>query len=137
MPCYKKHKIFLIYSRLSTKEGLFTETTVKDQDIRFGKYNKDLYRECEWCYQVFEIEKAFKENAFMCNECYKLLQKEKIREVISPKIYIIYNENQEYRICTNIDRYFAEYIFRKENIKDKAGTLSGETLSIYLNSKTS
>ena len=73
----------------------------------------------------------------MCNECYKLLQKENIREVISPKIYIIYNENQEYRICTNIDRYFAEYIFRKENIKDKTGTVSGETLGIYLNSKTS
>ena len=51
--------MFLVYSRLSTKEGLFTETTVKDQDIRFGKYNKDLYGECEWCYQVFEIEKAF------------------------------------------------------------------------------
>ena len=43
MPCYKKHKAFLIYSRLSTKEGLFTETTVKDQDVRFGKYNQDLY----------------------------------------------------------------------------------------------
>ena len=28
-------------------------------------------------------------------------------------------------------------IFRKENIKDKAGTVSGETLGIYLNSKTS
>ena len=49
--------MFLVYSRLSTKEGLFTETTVKDQDIRFGKYNKDLYRECEWCYQVFELKK--------------------------------------------------------------------------------
>ena len=77
MPCYKKHKAFLIYCRLSTKEGLFTETTVKDQDVGFAKYNQDLYRECEWCYQVFEIEKAFKENEFMCNECYKLLQKEK------------------------------------------------------------
>ena len=51
--------MFFVYSRLSTKEGLFTETAVKDQDIRFGKYNKDLYGECEWCYQVFEIEKAF------------------------------------------------------------------------------
>ena len=39
--------MFLVYSRLSTKEGLFTETTLKDQDIRFGKYNKDLYRECD------------------------------------------------------------------------------------------
>ena len=52
--------MFLVYSRLSTKEGLFTETTVKDQDIRFGKYNKDLHQECEWCYQVFQIEKAFR-----------------------------------------------------------------------------
>ena len=82
--------MFLVYSRLSTKEGLFTETTVKDQDIRFGKYNKDLYRECEWCYQVFEIEKAFKENALMCNECYKLLKMEDIGELIAPKIYIYF-----------------------------------------------
>ena len=64
--------MFLAYSCLSTKEGLFTHTTVKDQDIRFGKYNKDLHQEFEWCYQLFEIEKAFKENEFMCNECYKL-----------------------------------------------------------------
>ena len=113
--------MFLVYSGLSTKEGLFTDTTVKDQDIRFGKYNKNLHRECEWCYQVFEIEKAFKENEFKCNECYKLLQMEDIREVISPKIYIFYTENQEYRICTNIDRYFAEAIFREENVKDRKG----------------
>ena len=59
--------MFLVYSRLSTKEGLFTETTVKDQDIRFGKYDKNLYRECEWCYQVFEIEKAFRENLCVIN----------------------------------------------------------------------
>ena len=72
----------------------------------------------------------------MCNECYKLLQMEDIREVISPKIYIFYTENQEYRVCTNIDRYFAEAIFREENVKDRKGKVSKETLSIYLNSKT-
>ena len=33
MPCHKKHQMFLVYSCLSTKEGLFTDTTVKDQDI--------------------------------------------------------------------------------------------------------
>ena len=90
-----------------------------------------------WCYQVFEIEKVFKENEFMCNECYKLLQMEDFREVISPKIYIFYTENQEYRVCTNIDRYFAESIFREENVKGRTGKVSRETLSIYLNSKTS
>ena len=109
--------MFLVYARLSTKEGLSTETTVSDQDIRFGKYNKDLYRECEWCYQVFEIEKVFKENAFMCNECYKLLQMEDIREVISPKKDIFYTENQECRVCTNIERCFAETISNKEMLK--------------------
>ena len=30
MPCHKKHEMVFVYSRLSTKEGLFTETTVKD-----------------------------------------------------------------------------------------------------------
>ena len=75
----------------------------------------------------------------MCNECYKFLKMEDIREVISPKIYIyiFYTKNQEYRVCTNIDRYFAELIFREENVKDRTEKVSKETLSIYLNSKTS
>ena len=62
---------------------------------------------------------------------------EDIREVISPKIYIFYTENQECRVCTNIDRYLAELIFREENVKDRTEKVSKETLSIYLNSKTS
>ena len=73
----------------------------------------------------------------MCNECYKLLKMEDIREVISPEIYIFYTENQEYRVCTNIDRYFAGSIFREENVKGRTGKVSRETLIIYLNSKTS
>ena len=77
-----------------------------------------------------------KKHLFMSNESYKLLQKEDIREVISPKIYIFYTDNQEYTVCTNIDRYFAESIFRDENAKDRTGKVSKKTLSIYLNSKT-
>ena len=125
--------MFLVYSCLSTKEGLFTETTVKDQDIRFEKYNEDLYPESEWCYQVFETEKTFKENAFMCNECFKLVKMEDIREVISPKIYIFQTENEGYTniVCTNIDRYFAGSIFREKNVKEITGKVSRETLSIY------
>ena len=80
--------MFLVYCRLNTKEGLFIDSAVSDQDLRFGNYNLDLYRECEWCCQVFEIEKNFKENEFMCNECYELLHMEAIGETISPKIYI-------------------------------------------------
>ena len=61
---------------------------------------------------------------------------EDIKETISPKIYVFWNENQKYRICTNIYRSFADSIFRKENIKDVKGKISTETVGIYLNSST-
>ena len=93
---------------------MFIDTNVKDQDLRFGKYNQDLYRECEWCCHLFEIKKAFKENKFMCNEYYELLQMEDVRETISPKIYTFWTENQQYRVCTNIYRSLAESIFREK-----------------------
>ena len=137
MPCPKKHKMFLSYLHLSTKEGLFSETTITDKDVRFGKYDKDIYQECEWCCQVFKIELVFKENAFICCSCYKLLKSEDIKEVISPKIILYYSENQIYRICTNMDRYLAEETFRKENIRNKEGTISKEAIYNFLNSQTS
>ena len=137
MPCHKKHKMFLASCRLSVKEGLFTDATVDVQEGRFGNYNKDLYRECDWCYQVFEIEKNFKENEFMCNQCYELLQMEDIKDTISSKMYIFGEENQMFRVCTNIYRSFAESIFWKESVKSRKGEISRETLSIYLNSSTS
>ena len=137
MPCAKKHKMFLSYLRVSTKEGLFSEITTTDNDLRYGKYNKDIYRECEWCNQVFKIEIAFKENPFICCSCHKLLKSEDVRDIISPKITLYYAENQIYRICTNLDRYQAETIFRKENIKDKEGSLSKETIYKFLNSQIS
>ena len=116
---------------------MFSEATHNHSDILFGRYNKDIYRECEWCCQVFNIKVAFKENAFICCGCYKLLESEDIKEVISPKIIIYYAENQMYRICTNINRSLAEAIFRKENIRDKDGTISKEAIYNFLNSQTS
>ena len=68
---------------------------------------------------------------------YELLQMEDIGETISPKIYICWTKNQQYRVCTNIYRSFAESIFRKENVKGRKVKVSRETLSIYLNSSTS
>ena len=68
---------------------------------------------------------------------YELLQMEDIGETISPKIYIFWTKNQQYRVCTNIYRSFAESIFRKENVKGRKVKVSRETLSIYLNSSTS
>ena len=88
MPCAKKHKMFLSYRRVSTKEGLFSEITTTDNDLRYSKYNEDIYRECEWCNQVFKIEIAFKENPFICCSCHKLLKSEDVRDIISPKIIL-------------------------------------------------
>ena len=90
MPCAKKHKMFLSYRRVSTKEGLFSEITTTDNDLRYSKYNEDIYRECEWCNQVFKIEIAFKENPFICCSCHKLLKSEDVRDIISPKIILYY-----------------------------------------------
>ena len=137
MPCPKKHKMFLSYLRFSTKEGLFSEIDINDNDIRFGRYNKDVYRECERCRQVFKIEIAFKENEYLCKGCYKLLKSDDIKEVISPNIVVYYTENQMYRICLNMDRSLTQAIFRSENIKNKEGSISKETIYKFLNSQTS
>ena len=108
MPCHKKHKFFFYYFLLlSIKEGLNTE--LSDLDLTIGKYNKDLFQECNFCYRVFEIKKAFKENEYICNQCFKLLQK--VKDEISPKIYIIWNENAQYRVCTNVHHLLDDYTF--------------------------
>ena len=59
-----------------------------------------------------------------------------MRDAINPKIYDFWKDNQQYRICTNIYRSFADSIFREENIKDKWGNISQETLNIYLTTST-
>ena len=82
--------MFLSYLRVSTKEGLFSEITTTDTDLRYDKYNKDIYRECEWCNQVFKIEIAFKENPFICCSCHKLLKSGDVKDIISPKIILYY-----------------------------------------------
>ena len=81
MPCYKKHKIFFYYCRMSIKQGLNTE--LSDSDLAIGIYDKDLFQEYNFCYRVYEIKKAFKENEYICNQCFKLLQK--VKDEISLK----------------------------------------------------
>ena len=73
---------------MSIKEGLNTE--LSGSDLAIGKYDKDLFQECNFCYCVYEIKKAFKENEYICN----LLQK--VKDEISPKKHIIWNENAQY-----------------------------------------
>ena len=117
---------------MSIKEGLNTE--LSGSELAMGKYDKDLHRECEFCCYVFKIKKNFKENEYICNQCFKLLQN--VKDEISPKIYVLWKENAQYRVCTNIHHSFADLIFRKENVSNKGGNIPKETFSIYLNSST-
>ena len=137
MPCPRKYKIFFCYLRVSTKEGLLLDTSINDEDVRFGEYNKDIYRNCRKCRQTFEIKLAFKDCEDICNGCYILLTSENVKDVMTPEIIVYYSDNQLYRICTNLYRSSAEALFRSENIKDKQGTLSKEIIYNFLNSKTS
>ena len=95
------------------------------------KYNKEVYRTCRYCCCVIEIKKAFKEDKDTCNICVKLLQN---HDEINSKIHTIWSDNQKYRVFTNLYQSFLDNLFRRENIKDKCGEISRETLAIYLNS---
>ena len=59
---------FTYYCCISVKEGL------KTSELMLGKYDKEVYQKCQHCYQVIEIKKGFKENAFICNICLKILK---------------------------------------------------------------
>ena len=62
--------------------------------------------------------------------CLKLL---KNQDRINPQIYIIWTDNQKYRVFTNFHRSFADRIFRYENIKYKFGEIAQEVIDNHLN----
>ena len=127
-------RYFLYYCRISVKDGL--NTTLSHVQFEMGNYNKDLYQRCRFYCCILEINKAFKENEDICKFCLKLLEIEVVQNAINPKINVFWKDNQQYRICANIYRSFADSIFRKEYIKDKWNEIPKETLSIHLNSST-
>ena len=108
-------------------------TDLKTSELMLGKYDKEVYQKCQYRHQVIEIKKGFKENAFICNMCFKLLLNE---DKINPQIHIIWTENQKYRVFTNFHRSCLDRIFRYENIKEKYGEISQETINFHLNSST-
>ena len=108
-------KSFIYYCRVSVTECLNTELSTSQ--LMLEKYDKKVYQNCRYCCCVIEIKKAFKEEKDTCNMCMKLL---KNQDRIDPKIYIIWTDNQKYRVLTNFHRSFADCIFRYENIKYKS-----------------
>ena len=75
-------------------------------------------------------QKKFEKDEKTCNACAKLLEKE-IK--ISPKIYIFWNNNSDYRVFTDLHRNYAKSIFLREPIIGKNGKISSQKLDIYLN----
>ena len=122
-------KYFTHYCRVSISEGLNTD--LPTSKLMLGQYNKDIYQECSHCKCVIEIEKAFTENEFICNMCFKLLDE---NDETNSKIYIIWKGNLKFGVFSNLYRSFLDKIFRNQNIKDKIGGISKETIAIYLNS---
>ena len=52
-----------------------------------------------------EIKKGFKENVFICNICFKLLQNE---DKINPQIHVIWSVNKKNRVFTNLHRTYLD-----------------------------
>ena len=121
-------KSFLHYSRLGVSEGLNTETDKLEMNL--DQFNKDIFKECSYCQQVFAIKKFFERDKKICNVCVGLLEKE---VKISPKIYMFWRNNTTYRVFKNLVHNYAERIFHREPIIDKSGQISREKVDIYLN----
>ena len=55
MPSNEKKYIY--YCCISVKEDLGTD--LKTSELRLGKYDKEVYQNCQYCHQVIKIEKGF------------------------------------------------------------------------------
>ena len=62
--------------------------------------------------------------------CINLLKNE---DKINPSLYIIWTENQKYRVFTNFHCSFVDCVMKNENIKDKCGKISNEIIDKHLN----
>ena len=123
-----KEKSFIYYYRIRVKEGLNIE--LKTSQLMLGNYNKEIQQSCKYCHQVIEIKKDFNENPFSCNICFKLLKNE---DKINPQMHIIWSENQQHTVFTNLHRSYLDRIFRFEDIKEKFENISKETINKHLN----
>ena len=121
-------KYFIYYCRISVEKGLNTD--LKTLELMLGKYDKEVYQKYQYCHLVTETEKDFKEDASICNMCFKILQNV---DKINPQIHVIWTENQKYGVFTNFHCSYVNRIFRYENIRDKSGEISQEVIKIHLN----
>ena len=107
-------------------------TDLKTSELMLGKYDKENYQSCQYCHQVIEIKKGFKEDPSICSMCFKLLQNE---DKTNPQIHVIWTENQEYSFY-KLPSFLSGSYIQVWKYKDKYGGISQETIDIHLNSLT-
>ena len=94
------------YSRLGVLEGLSTETY--ELEMNLDRFNKDIFKKCSYCQQVFAIKKNFERDKKICNVCVGLLEKE---VKISPKCFGEIIQHAEYLqtfIAIMLNEFFIE-----------------------------
>ena len=102
-------KYYIYYHRVSTQEGL--NINLNTSQLMLENYNKEIDKKYTHCHCVIEIKKGFKEDALICNVCYKRIQND---NKSNPQIHIIWTENQKYRVFTNFYRSFVDKVFWRE-----------------------
>ena len=122
-------KNFIHYCHVSVSNGLNTELTTSDLMLR--KFDKKVFQTCKFCHCTIEIKKAFTKEENIYDYCLKLLENE---HKDNSQIYVIWTENQKYRVFTNFHHSFVDLIFRHEIIKNKTGQISQERIENHLNS---
>ena len=105
-------KDFLYYCRISIKQGLDIETE-KPHLERF--IDQTFSRKCRLCCQFFIIAKNFKEDENASNSCFKITSD--INEF--GRMHIIWKDNSQYGVFTNLWRSFAQELMNKEDLIDK------------------
>ena len=125
-------KYFIYYCRVSVTEGLNTELNT-DQLI-LKKYDKEIYLSCRFRHRVIEIKKAYTGEKDTCNKYLSLMKNE---DKDNPQIFIIWTENQKFRVFSNFHQSFLNRIFRHENIKNNSGKISYEVIDHHLNASDS
>ena len=116
-------KSYVYYLRFSVQEGLDTET--KELQMKLCHFDKDIFKKCSHCSQVFFIKKIFLMDEDTCNASVKLKKKDTI---INPKIHVLWKNNAKYRVLSDLHHSHVDYIFRRAKIIEKIGQVSNDDL---------
>ena len=108
-------KSYLYYLRLSIQEGLDTETN--ELQMILDSFDKDIFKNCSHCSHVFFIKKKkIKMDEDTCNACVKRLEKD---TRIDPKINVLWKDNANYRVLSDLHYSYVNYIFTREKITEQ------------------